>query len=138
VRYLFEGDDTLLSSLGSPFVVEGANNVFLETIKRGEDDSFGSNDYDWDKEGTTVTVVLRLYEAYGGHARARLRISGHLPVSRAYLTNLLEDHHDELNFINVEDSHGRDIALTLDFHGFEVKTVKLIIGCKIRQPTDEE
>ena len=43
---------------GPPFSVSGAHNVFLETIKRGEDDDF--------KNGTNTTIVLRLYEAFGG------------------------------------------------------------------------
>lgn len=39
------------------FHIEGAPNVVLDTIKKAED----SND-----------VILRLYECYGGHARAKL------------------------------------------------------------------
>lgn len=39
------------------FHVEGASNVVLDTIKKAED----SND-----------IILRLYECYGGHARATL------------------------------------------------------------------
>jgi alpha-mannosidase len=36
----------------------------LETVKRGEDDI----------EGEKTTVVLRLFEQYGGHAKATLRM----------------------------------------------------------------
>lgn len=39
------------------FTIENAPNVILDTIKLAED----SND-----------VIIRLYEAYGGHAKARL------------------------------------------------------------------
>lgn len=39
------------------FHIEGASNVVLDTIKKAED----SND-----------IILRLYECYGGHARAKL------------------------------------------------------------------
>jgi alpha-mannosidase len=46
-----------LSDPISHFRVEGASNVVLDTVKRAED----SDD-----------VILRLYEAYGGHATARL------------------------------------------------------------------
>ncbi|KAJ7889028.1 galactose mutarotase-like domain-containing protein [Mycena leptocephala] len=52
----------------SPFDIEGAPDVFLETVKRREDDSF--------KSGGKTTVVLRLYEAFGGHAQAQLHIAG--------------------------------------------------------------
>ena len=86
------------------FTIEGARNVFLETVKRGEDDNFSWHPTALDSEnsstdsgdsGTTfatasttgtggsdlgpnMTVILRLYEAYGGHAHARLKISGAL------------------------------------------------------------
>lgn len=36
----------------------------LETVKRGEDD----------KDGEAKTIILRLYEHYGGHARATLKM----------------------------------------------------------------
>lgn len=39
------------------FKIENAPNVVLDTIKKAED----SND-----------VIIRIFEAYGGHARARL------------------------------------------------------------------
>jgi alpha-mannosidase len=50
------------------FSVAGAPNVILETVKRGDDDDFNLNS----KGGQTV--VLRLYEAFGGHARASLNV----------------------------------------------------------------
>jgi alpha-mannosidase len=100
--------------------VHGATNVFLETIKRGENDKF-------DHKTSTSTVVLRLYEAFGGHARASLKIASHLRVSKAYLTNFLEDEVDELSVKREEREEGATI-MKLDFHGFEVKTVKLVLG----------
>lgn len=39
-----------------------AKNVTLETIKRGEDDE------------REVTVILRLFEQFGGHAKATLQL----------------------------------------------------------------
>jgi alpha-mannosidase len=42
-----------------PFSVSGALNVILDTVKRGEDDDFSSAD-------AQKTVIVRLYEAYGG------------------------------------------------------------------------
>lgn len=41
----------------SQFRIENAPNVILDTVKKAEN----SND-----------VIVRIYEAYGGHARARL------------------------------------------------------------------
>ncbi|KIJ61767.1 glycoside hydrolase family 38 protein [Hydnomerulius pinastri MD-312] len=102
----------------APFWLDGSSNVFLETIKRGEDDDFGPN-------GTTKTVVLRLYEAFGGHGRVELRIAPHLHVINAYTTNLLEDRKSELALVPDAQSH---TALKLDFRGFEVKTVKLVLA----------
>lgn len=129
VRYLKQGGDiSLMSSLKSPFTVHGARNVFLETIKRGEDDSFSSTDFDWASESTKFTLILRLYEAFGGHARAQLKIANHIPISRAFVTNLLEDEGEELNLLRTNDSGGEAALVTLDFRGFEVKTVKLVVG----------
>lgn len=50
------------------FSVDGAPNVILETVKRGDDDDFSTN------SNGERTVVLRLYEAFGGHARASLNV----------------------------------------------------------------
>ncbi|KAF8549819.1 glycoside hydrolase family 38 protein [Imleria badia] len=114
----------------SPFWLEGSPNVFLETIKRGEDDDFES-------KSANKTVILRLYEALGGHGRVQLRISPVVQVVDAYLTNLLEDHKASLSFASdaeAEASAGDHAATTtsrfrldLDFRAFEVKTVKLVI-----------
>lgn len=52
----------------SLFGVAGAPNVILETIKRGDDDDFSAS-----SKGEQ-TIVLRLYEAFGGHARASLNV----------------------------------------------------------------
>ncbi|KAI6046633.1 glycoside hydrolase family 38 protein [Pisolithus marmoratus] len=103
-----------------PFSLHGASNVFLETVKRGEDDDFESRTAE-------KTVILRLYEAFGGHGRTELRIAHNIHVVAAYVTNLLEDTKAELALSR--DVHG-DGASTLDleFRGFEVKTVKLVLA----------
>ena len=111
--------------------MEGARNVFLETVKRGEYDSFEKVvDLGHDNSAATTSVILRLYEAYGGHAHARLLISRHLPVLKAFTTNLLEDEDEELYVLrsseSSDDSSG--CALSLSFRGFEVKTIKLVLG----------
>ncbi|KAJ7872246.1 glycoside hydrolase family 38 protein [Mycena leptocephala] len=110
-----------LNTNHSPFDIEGAPNVFLETVKRGEDDSF--------KSGGKTTVVLRLYEAFGGHAQAQLRIAGGLGVEAAYETNLLEDLPEGAALtMRRADTVERELGLDLTFRGFEVKTVVLVLG----------
>jgi alpha-mannosidase len=51
---------------GTPFSVHGARNVVLDTVKRGEDDVHSS--------GKEKTLILRLFEQYGGHASAKVRM----------------------------------------------------------------
>lgn len=108
----------------SPFTVQGATNVFLETVKRGELDHFGSGA---SSTKHSTSIILRLYEAYGGHARATLKIAENIPVAKAYITNLLEDEEEELI---IRDVAGGSQVIQLNFHAFEVKTVKLVIGTK--------
>ena len=110
-------------------MVFGAQNVILETIKRGDDDDVcGSG---------PQTVVLRLYEAYGGHATVRLLASTSISIQKAIVTNLLEDdNEDELVFTDAtvgEAEQGYSRYLKLSFRGFEVKTVKLTLGSKIKE-----
>lgn len=110
-----------MSTLESPFTVHGARNVFLETVKRGENDDFKGKKVD------TVTVILRLYEAFGGHAQAQLKIASHLAVTKAFTTNLLEDDEAELSILKGDENAAASSILKLDFRGFEVKTVKLVL-----------
>nr|XP_019051258.1 alpha-mannosidase [Kwoniella bestiolae CBS 10118]OCF30188.1 alpha-mannosidase [Kwoniella bestiolae CBS 10118] len=92
LRYSKEPIDIALEPLAlqCPFKLENAPNVMLETIKRGEDDGFSS-----DHGGGHKTIILRLYEHLGGHARAALKITG-LNVVKAELVNILEDHLETL------------------------------------------
>ena len=159
--------DSLAHVAKSAFRVEGARNVILETVKRGEDDRFSctvpveaapseaesTSSNDSEEASTTFTtrsipvdagdqsepdmsVILRLYEAFGGHAKARLRIAGHFAayVSAAYETNMLEEEEKDLKILRAGDegfvTSGEDgsiVLLDLNFRGFEVKTVKLVI-----------
>jgi len=118
VRFTPDGNKPDLPQ--SSFALAGASNVFLETIKRG--------DLDTDASGKR-TVILRLYEAYGGHARVDLHIRGGLRVVAALTTNLLEDDKgaEELTLLRAEGSDA-SASIRLAFHGFEVKTVKLVLG----------
>ncbi|KAI8065635.1 glycosyl hydrolases family 38 N-terminal domain-containing protein [Gongronella butleri] len=56
------------------FRIEGARNVILDTIKKAEDSD---------------ALVLRLYEAYGGHASFRLHCN--VPMKKIVRCNILED-----------------------------------------------
>ncbi|KAI0713074.1 glycoside hydrolase family 38 protein [Cerioporus squamosus] len=117
VRLLEDTTEAPLLKTKPAFQLEGAPNVFLETVKRGLDDDFESHD--------SPSVVLRLYEAYGGHGTVKLRFAEHLSVVKVLITNLLEDKLEELSVYQTEDASS---AVKLSFHGFEVKTVKLILG----------
>ena len=112
------------SALGHrpPFQIHGAPNVILETVKRGDDDNFSES------LGTSPkTIILRVYEAFGGHANVRLRVSDLFPIAKVYETNLLEEELEEFE-VDVEGANEVGFAIKLDFHGFEVKTVKLVLA----------
>ncbi|KAK7464842.1 Glycoside hydrolase, 38 vacuolar alpha mannosidase [Stygiomarasmius scandens] len=126
VRYLPQEQDALAASNESPLVVQGAPNVFLETIKRGEADSFDADPSLELESNPTTTVVARLYEAFGGHAKATVRIGKQFFVKKAHVTNLLEDEEAELNIMSTEFGP----SVKLDFRGFEVKTLKLVLGSR--------
>ena len=55
----------------------------------------------------------------------KLKFAQHLSVVKVLLTNLLEDAVEELSVYQTEDAGS---AVKLAFHGFEVKTVKLVLG----------
>ncbi|KAH9958156.1 glycoside hydrolase family 38 protein [Russula dissimulans] len=109
-----------------PFVIFGRDpSVFLETIKRG--------DLDADRADGSRTIVLRLYEALGGHTSVSLQIN--VPgVTAAYETNLLEDEGEGAEVLALERTTGEwgeqtgELALRLAFRGFEVKTIKLVLA----------
>lgn len=109
----------------APFSIRGAPNVIIETVKRGDDDCF-SDDTD-ETPDKPSTIVLRIYEAFGGHAQAILSVNGAFNVTKAYESNLLEDDLKELSLIR-RDGEGGDVEVKLNFRGFEVKTVKFVLG----------
>jgi alpha-mannosidase len=74
--------------------------VAVETVKRADDGD---------------GVVLRGYEGFGGHRRARLRIG--VPVARATLCDLLEHDEEELQ---VDDGH-----VVLPLRPFQLLTIRL-------------
>jgi alpha-mannosidase len=116
-----------LTPLKSPFVVEGARNVFLETIKQGEYDTI-DQPANFDDNNSTSTIILRLYEAFGGHAQVKIVVSPQLPVVKAFVTNLLEHEDEELYVLRDPNEDEPRCELSFSFRGFEVKTVKLVLG----------
>jgi alpha-mannosidase len=75
--------------------------VIVEAIKRAEDSD---------------ATIVRLYEAWGRPCKARLRTT--LPVSRAFLCDLLER--------NPEEIAVRDGVIDLEFAPFKIVTLKLV------------
>lgn len=85
---------------GSLFGVD-AENVVIETVKPAED---GSTD-----------VIVRLYEAK--RCATTCHLTTLLPIQAAEQTNLIEEEAGKLEVT--------DHTITLDFHPFEIKTVRL-------------
>ena len=126
VRYLVDDAQYKPGRLPkAPFSIHNAPNVILETIKRSDDEKFIGK-----KEGESSVVILRLYEAFGGHAVAQLKIASDVTVSKASLTNLLED---ELETLTVTKPTGdKPFSLvTVPFRGFQVVTVKLAVTASL-------
>lgn len=90
----------ILPSAGS-FLELHSEHVILDTMKVAED-------------GTGI--VLRFYESSG--AREQIRLHWKQPVDKAVIVNLVEDTLEEVLM------DGGDICL--DFHPYEIKTVKLL------------
>ncbi|KAI9633630.1 alpha-mannosidase [Dioszegia hungarica] len=99
-----------------PITLEGAPNVILETIKRGEDD---------EADGT-FCIVLRMFEQYGGHARPTLKLRD-LAIKKIQLVNLLEEpvHEIEVKSTTFAGETVHDVQLC--FRGFEIKTVRVCL-----------
>ena len=58
-----------------------------------------------------------------------MKVASHTPIRKAFVNNLLEDNDgDKLNIMRADDSGGEDTSLRLDFKGFEVKMVKLVVA----------
>lgn len=135
-------------SAASPFKLVNAPNVQLETIKRAEDDDHSSN---------KATLIVRLFEQLGGHAKPTLKVyvlSLHSPtlllasgvrfcssadstprsglkIVKAEIANILEDSIDSLKVTSIASTaagDGKDESeIKLSFRGFEVKTLKLTV-----------
>ncbi len=90
----------LLAGSARSLVEIDTRQVIVEAIKRAEDSD---------------AVVIRLYEAWGGSCRARIKTT--LPAERAWLCDLLERERTEVEVRNGE--------LVLDLPPFKILTLKL-------------
>ena len=105
VRQAYDLNVPLQVARGScePFSAFGldADNVFIDTVKPAED---GSGD-----------IILRLYEAKRADTACKLRVS--LPCKAVWLCDMLEN--------PLERAEYRDGQVSLRFHTFEVKTLRI-------------
>lgn len=117
VQYLPEASIAAATSdVRGPFRVEGASNVIIDTIKRGDDDNFLS-------DSAGKSVICRLYESKGGHAKATLTTS--LPIAKASIVDLLERKIEDLEIVSAKSLDGSEKqSVKLNFRGFQVVTVK--------------
>lgn len=93
----------ILSGTGEPFSLASVDkgHIMIDAVKLAED---GSGD-----------LILRIYEAEKWRDQAVLTIG--IPVEGAWECNMLEHKKQELNV--------NDRKISLDFHGFEVKTLRI-------------
>lgn len=120
LRFMETGSMVKSSSLlNDTFQLEGrgARNVFLDTVKRGDDDTFGFHSH---KE--TKSVILRLYEAFGGSTT--LDLITKLPVKEVFVVDILERWIEAVPLVEAVNG-GQKVELK--FKGFEVKTLKLLL-----------
>ncbi|KAF1989593.1 glycoside hydrolase family 38 protein [Aulographum hederae CBS 113979] len=125
VRVLSHPSPSSIAPLLSSFRIAGADNLILDTIKRGEDDEDVSRGYLPKRKGQSV--VLRVYDCMGGKSRGKLEWGG-LPVKRVWKTNLLEDDGEEMEVLEEwgrEMGMGKVGSVEIEVRAFEVATFRL-------------
>ncbi|KAJ2503840.1 Glycoside hydrolase, 38 vacuolar alpha mannosidase, partial [Coemansia sp. RSA 2049] len=100
-----------LSDVMAGLSLSGAPNVVLDTVKMAED--------------SPSCLVVRMYEAHGGHARASL--STRLNVTAAEKTNILEEKIEALKVAPSTASFKGCKSIDIRFKPFEIITVKLVV-----------
>lgn len=127
------------SSVHFPFSIGNAPNVLLETVKHAEDGG---------------SIVLRAHEHMGGKAKADFRIrsvlpiqvcdtvvvlmftfstgtySAEFPILKASIIDILENEIETVAFTMDNDG---DQLLRLPFRSYEIKTIKLKLGDKLKR-----
>ncbi|GAA5929068.1 alpha-mannosidase [Sporobolomyces koalae] len=107
-------------------------NVVLDTVKRGEEDHFGSSTSPA-KYGSSV--IVRLYESLGGRGRATVKVDldafdkGGLRVDKVTVCDLLERDLEEVK--SIKSTTGQNsVEFPVTLRGFEVKTIKITFAAK--------
>ena len=124
---LGEGVSAETEKLLGSFKVLEADNLVLETIKRGEDDEDVSRGELPVKKGKSI--ILRIYDAMGGKSRGILSW-GNLAVNKVIKVNALEDDLEDLtsDVTTVEyDDGDQETGVTINVRAFEVVTLKLVL-----------
>ncbi|SGY50301.1 BQ5605_C001g00869 [Microbotryum silenes-dioicae] len=105
-----------------PFKLEGTRNIMLDTIKRGEEDHFTG------KGSTTEpqTVVLRFYEAFGGHGQ--VDVVSPLTIESATICDLLERDLEDVEVVQSLKGGKNMSSFKLKFRGFQVVSVKVTLA----------
>ncbi|KAK9456114.1 glycosyl hydrolases family 38 N-terminal domain-containing protein [Dipodascopsis uninucleata] len=120
MRRLIQSAEDALSSI----IIDGASNIILSNIKRGEDDEDTSLGDLPVKPGRSV--YLRVYDSIGGRCKANLLTS--LPIKRVCYANLLEDELDEIQVSKSVVDKKTITKIPVQLRPFEVSTVKLEIA----------
>jgi alpha-mannosidase len=116
----------LSSGLLNSFHIHGADNLVLDTIKRGEDDEDVSRGELPVKKGHSV--ILRIYDALGGKSKGVLTW-GELDVKKVVKCNALEDEEGECEIKDLEEAEvkGGQKGVGVEIRAFEVATYKLVL-----------
>jgi len=102
----------LLSSI----TIDGAPNLVVDCIKRGEDDEDVSLS-DRPKRKAR-SIIVRVFDSLGGKSKGFLRW-GDIPVKKVWKTNLLEDDLDDLKMEGSRD------GIEIELRAFEIVTYRL-------------
>jgi alpha-mannosidase len=105
------------------FQIIGADNLVLDTIKRGEDDEDVSRGELPVKKGHSV--IVRVYDAMGGKSKAVLSW-GDFRVKKVVKTNALEDEEEDLSADIIGAGSGEGNGVKIEVRAFEVGTYKLV------------
>ncbi|KAG0143248.1 hypothetical protein CROQUDRAFT_661493 [Cronartium quercuum f. sp. fusiforme G11] len=122
VRYV-DNEAKAASGSAEVFRLEGrgAKNVFLDAVKRGDDDTFGFRSGKQSK-----SVIVRLYEAFGGSTS--LELITKLPIQDVEVVDILERLVGTVPVVQTSSSEGVvEQAIKLNFKAFEVKTLRLVL-----------
>ena len=110
----------------SAFKILGADNLILDTIKRGEDDEDVSRGELLVKKG--YSIIVRVYDAMGGKSKAVLSW-GDVKVKKVLKTNALEDEEEDLteNMVGTEGHVSNEKGVKIEVRAFEIATYKLVL-----------